>query len=300
MNSLHDELVHKLALSWEGVPDKPEETPETTLRALWFLAAGIPKSIDRTANLAQPSLNEQATMHLRQLVDQRIAGVPLGYLTKRQSFMGIEMLAGSEAMIARKETEILGNAALTILKTLVQERKFAKVLDLCTGSGNLALALASYEKNCQVIGADLSQEALDLAKRNAEYLGLAERVEFIQSDLFSSFESDQFLAHFDMITCNPPYISSAQVTKLPNEIIGFEPRLAFDGGAFGIGVLVRLIRSSPRFLKPNSWLCFEIGLGQHEGLRRAIDQTALYSAIQTHCDENGAVRAFIARTCSDK
>jgi release factor glutamine methyltransferase len=298
MDPLHDELLTRLSSSWQGLPDKPEENPENTLRALWLFAAGEPRAVQYTEKLDLPHLDEQGANHLRQLVDQRIAGVPLAHLTGRQSFMGIEMLAGPRAMIPRKETEIVGRAALAVLRRVIHEHGFARVLDLCTGSGNLALALASYEKRCQVIGADLSDEALDLAKHNAEYLGLADRAEFWKSDLYESFESDEFWNKFDVVVCNPPYISSAQVSKLPGEISGFEPRLAFDGGAFGVSVLMRLIRQSPRFLKPNSWLCFEIGLGQHEGLERVLERTACYSDIQTHTDEQGAVRALVARTCS--
>ena len=112
MNSLYDELLAKLSLSWQGLPDKPEENPENTLRALWLFAAGKPKAIQHIEDTVLPYLDDQATIRLRELVDQRISGVPLGYLINRQSFMGIEMLAGPEAMIPRKETEILGSAAL--------------------------------------------------------------------------------------------------------------------------------------------------------------------------------------------
>lgn len=300
MNSLYDELLTKLSSSWQGLSDKPEENPGNTLRALWLFAAGKPRAVQHTENVTLPPLVEQSKMLLKQLIDQRISGIPLAYLIRRQSFMGIEMLAGPEAMIARKETEIVGSAALAILKTVVQERGVAKVIDLCTGSGNLALALAFYEKNCQVIGADISEEALGLARRNAEYLGLADRVEFRQSDLFSSFEDSEFFEQFDLVVCNPPYISSTRITQMPPEISDFEPRLAFDGGPFGVNIMARLIQDAPRFLKLDSWLGFEVGLGQGGAMHRKLAMMASYSQIQEYKDNQGFTRALLAQTGSNR
>jgi release factor glutamine methyltransferase len=293
---LFDGLLAEVSASWLGLPDKPEENPENALRALWFAAAGLPKSVRQVADSKLPILDELGEAHLRDLIIRRARGVPLAYLTQRQSFMGIEMLAGPEAMIPRAETEIVGMAALEALRALVKERGEVQVIDVCTGSGNLALGLAFHEPKCKVIGADISSKAVALATRNAAHLRLSDRVQFRESDLFAGFGAEDFFGYFDLITCNPPYISSSSVEKMPREIVGFEPRPAFDGGPFGVTVVTRLIREARRFLKPDSWLCFEVGVGQGALMAQWLAKTPGYSQVRTCCDDRGEVRALLART----
>ena len=282
--------------SWQGLPDKPEETPETTLRALWFTAAGTPRSVVRASQAPLPPLSEAELERLRELVARRVAGLPLAHLTGRQQFMGIEMLVGSEALIPRKETEILGNAASKILASLIEERGSTTAIDLCTGSGNIVLALAYHEHRARFFASDLSSDAVALARRNAEHVGVDGRVEFRVGDLFEPFTNEEFIGQVDLITCNPPYISTKKVGEMPHEISEHEPSMAFDGGPFGIAILSRLVREAPRFLKPNSWLCFEVGLGQGEPLVSRLTKAGHFQEVKGVPDANGDVRALIART----
>ena len=171
----------------------------------------------------------------------------------------------------------------------------ARVIDLCTGCGNLALALAYHERNCQVFASDLSSEAIDLAQRNAAHLALQDRVTFWIGDLFAPFDDERFVGQVDMVVCNPPYISSQHVGEMPSEIYDYEPHLAFDGGPFGVSILVKLITEAPRYLKPGGWLCFEVGLGQGELIRRRLERNGAYGDIQTRCDMDGNPRALLAR-----
>ena len=289
-------LLAQISTSWQGLPDKPDESPEGTLRALWLLASGIPKSFEHALFTGLPLLSEIPNDRLEALVENRLTGMPLAHMTKRQCFMGIEMLAGPDALIARKETEIVTRAALEILGELVSERGQVTVIDLCTGSGNIALALAFHQPDCRVYGSDLAPEAVELSKRNAQYLDLVERVDFYTGDLFTPFNNGEFLGNVDLVTCNPPYIATANIEKMPYEISGFEPQLAFDGGSFGVAILMRLMREAPRFLKPNSWLCFEVGLGQGEALVLRLERSEDYQEVRTFHDEAGHVRALLART----
>lgn len=287
-------LLEKIALDWETLPDKPEETPELTLRALWHRAAGVPVSITEAREMQLPEITEESRQSLIELIAQRLAGQPLSYLTGRQTFMGISMLSNPSAMIPRHETEILGRAAVETALALTRERGSIRVVDLCTGSGNLALTLAKLVPQAKVIGLDLSPDAVNLAKQNAAHLNLTSRTDFLCGDLFSSIDTSEFWGTFDLITCNPPYISSTQVDHLPNEIRGYEPRLAFDGGPFGVRVLSRLIGESPRFLKPDSYLCFEVGLGQGPVLERMLLRGGVYDAIEFFHDEHGEIRVLKA------
>lgn len=287
-------LLAALKENWVPQPDKPEETPEVTLLALWFAAAGDPRGIARVHG-APPALDAAGEQHLRDLVRQRISGIPLAHLTGRQSFLGLELLAGPEALIPRRETEILVTGALARLREIVGVEGRALALDICTGAGNVALALAAGAPGATIVGSDLSTEAVALAGRNATRLGMDSRVSFRSGDLFAPFEEEPFLGGVDLITCNPPYISSAKVPLMSQEIAGHEPRLAFDGGPFGINILMRLMAQAPRFLKPAGWLGFEVGAGQSGGVLARLQRSAAFTDIEALEDSTGEVRAFLAR-----
>jgi release factor glutamine methyltransferase len=287
-------MLAELTERWIPQPDKPEETPDATIRALWFAAANDPRGIGRLEH-SLPELDAAGISRLRAMVDQRASGVPLAHLTGRQSFFGMELLAGPGALIPRLETHALVTGALERVREVVRTKGKALVVDLCTGAGNVALALAHSEPAVTVVGADLSEEAVELAGRNAHHLGLQDRVSFRQGDLYAPFEETRFLGSVDVITCNPPYISSAKVPLMSKEISEHEPSLAFDGGPFGVNILMRLIAQAPRFLTPGGSLCFEVGLGQGDGVRARIERSGLYADLQAVRDAKGDVRAIVVR-----
>lgn len=278
----------------ERMPDKPEETPKSTLHALWLLVQNEPHPVSRALQHKLRSLSDSEQTRLSALLDRRESGEPTAHIIGLQEFMGITMLAGPGAMIPRKETEILGALALKTLEQIGQNTDRPIVIDVCTGSGALALAVASNNKTAAVFGSDISQEAIDAAKKNAAYLGLDNRVQFQVGDLLSPFDNTDYLSKTHMIICNPPYISAAGVNKLPQEISQYEPRQAFDGGPFGIAVLSRLISEAPRFLEPGGALCFEVGLGQGPGMIRRATSTQSYSEIRSAEDKEGNIRVICA------
>lgn len=287
-----DELVQKVGSAVTFLPDKPEETAESTAKALWFAAAGQPCSVALAQMRPLPVLDHTNRLRLQDLVARRLAGIPLAHLTARQSFMGVELLAGPEALIPRKETEIVGRAALTKLHELTTSSEKVRIVDVCTGSGNLAVSLAVHEPLCEVWGVDLSADAVRLAERNAMLHQLSSRVFFCQGDLLEPVQSDAFFGSVDLMVCNPPYISSGKVVNLPTETGSHEPRLAFDGGNFGVTIISRLLKEAPKFLKPESWLYFEVGLGQGPYFIRSIGKMAEYRTLETFVDEQGNVRAI--------
>lgn len=279
----------------EFLPDKPEETLESTLRALWFAAAGDPRSAEAALNGDLPALDENGHASFLQLLNRRLEGIPLSHLTHRQRFMGLEMLAGPGALIPRKETELLASAAMDAATQVAREKAQPLVIDVCTGSGNVALAVAHYVGNARVYGADLSEEAVALARENANLLRMDSRVEFRCGDLLSPFESERFLGQVDVLTCNPPYINSAKVSSMPGEISQHEPRLAFDGGPLGIGILMKLTQQAPRFLRTSGWLAFEVGLGQGPALVKRLRANSQFTHVECREDEHGAIRTIVAR-----
>jgi len=284
----------RLVAGMHALPDKPEETPEATLRALWHLAAGRGLSAAAAGEHPLPDLGPEAVRRLDELLAQRLAGVPLAHLTGMQRFMGLELLCGKEALIPRKETELLGYAALEVLRTLSNARETPIVVDVCTGSGNLAIAMAHYERKARVLASDLSAEAVSLARRNAALLGLEERLEVRVGDLLAPFDTPEFHGGVDLLLCNPPYISSKKVDTMPAEISGHEPRLAFDGGPFGIRILHRLIHDAPRFVRAGGWLAFEVGLGQGPAVLRRLKLAGTFAQTRSVVDARGEVRAVLA------
>ncbi len=289
------DLLQEVQRFWTPLPDKPEETPEGLLAALWSTACGAPVSVDRAPKAALPALDEASAARLRELIERRKSGVPLAHLTERQTFLGLELLAGPDALIPRKETEILGRAALAKITCMARKRGPLVVIDVCTGSGNLALAYAYYEPQAQVLASDLSAEAVRLARRNREFMGLTARVDVRIGDLLEPFEDAAFLGRCDFLSCNPPYISAAKVKEMHPEIARHEPQAAFNGGAYGVSVLMKLVKNAPRYLRPGGWLGFEVGHGQGPGLARQLERNAAFVAVETYSDAAGEIRAILAK-----
>jgi release factor glutamine methyltransferase len=284
-----------LTSSVQFLADKPEETAQSTLAALWLTAAGTPCSVERAPSTPLPTLDEAASKRLKSLFHQRVDGVPLAHLTRRQHFMGLELLASEAALIPRRETELLGHAAQSKLEKILSQQETAVAIDVCTGSGNLAIALAAHAPRARVWAADLDASAVAFARTNAAHVGLSDRVAFFAGDLLAPFDNLDFHGKVDLLVCNPPYISSAKVETMSDEIIGHEPRLAFDGGPLGIRILQRLIADAPRMLRDGGYLALEVGAGQGRGIRRRLEHVGGFTGIEEVLDHTGQVRALVAR-----
>jgi release factor glutamine methyltransferase len=289
------ELFKKLTIDLESslqlLKDKPEETVETTLRALWHTASGMQVSAENAAGLPLPDLTGEQVAHLYKLIELRLKNKPLAHITGRQNFMGIELLSDNRALIPRKETEILGRKAIELVEKIANNKGNVKILDICCGSGNLGLAVAFNNNTCNVFSADLSQEAVNLTQDNIDFLKL-KHITVRQSDLLSGFESEEFYGTVDLIICNPPYIQSSKVRKMDMEIASYEPVMAFDGGMLGIKIIQKLIADAPKFLSNEGWLLFEVGLGQGPFIAQLCERTGFYKVIEQINDDNDNVRVI--------
>jgi release factor glutamine methyltransferase len=284
-------LLDRLRKDLEVLPDKPDETPETTFMCLWALAIGRALAVSQIAgeSFEPPSAAAQEKLH--ELIERRLTGTPLAHLTGRQDFMGLVLLSSPAALVPRRETELLGYAAAH--KVRASGLASPLVVDVCTGAGNLALGIANAERSARVFASDLSADAIELARANGRHIA-REDVTFRCGDLLKPFEEPSFLGNVDVLVCNPPYISSTRVTAMPREIAEHEPRLAFDGGPFGVNLLRRLIAEAPTYLKPGGWLLFEVGQGQGEQAAR-LAAARSFEAVESLRDAGGAVRAIAAR-----
>jgi len=292
---LFDNLKTALTGKLNLLGDKPEETIDSTLKALWLSASGFPKSVEEAVKLQMPALTEEQVIKLQGLIEQRLNNIPLAHITGRQSFMGIELLSDNRALIPRKETEILGRKALELSLNIAKEKQKVKILDVCCGAGNLGLALAYFNAGAVVSSSDLSQEAVDLTRDNILFLNLGERVQAQQGDLFSAFETETYYEKTDLVVCNPPYILSAKVQKLNAEISEHEPAMAFDGGMLGTKIILKLIGEAPKFLTKAGWLVFEIGVGQGPFIMQLCERSDHYDQVDSVSDDSGNIRAIFAR-----
>jgi release factor glutamine methyltransferase len=227
-------------------------------------------------------LGEGERAPLRDLVRRRGEGVPLQHLLGTVEFLGREFLCDKRALVPRPETELL------VELVLARWDGGGRAVDIGTGSGVIALSLASAHGGAEVCGVDLSAEALDLARANAEKLGLRDCVEFVQGDLLSGVEGT-----FDLIVSNPPYIASAEIPGLQREV-QHDPVMALDGGAGGLEIIGRLAAEAAAKLAPGGMLALEIGAGQAVGVCALLERNKLRD-IGVERDYHGVERFVFSR-----
>jgi release factor glutamine methyltransferase len=295
IQKLYDELKTEFGQQIHFLPDKPEETIDSTLKACWQFAAGNPMSAEQAVKHPLPQLDDVQVKVLYELLEQRTKNIPLAHLVGRQQFLGIEFLSDKRALIPRKETEKLGQKALELSHQIAKNKDMVQVMDICCGSGNLGLAVAYCNPKVKLCASDLSEDAVSLAKDNRDLLGLKERVQVESGDLFAPFDHEEYYGKINLIICNPPYISSAKVKKMEEEIAVHEPVLAFDGGMFGFKIIQILIEKAPEFLDENGWLLFEVGLGQGDFIMQLCERTNKYGKIESVVDDLGNIRVILAQ-----
>lgn len=209
-------------------------------------------------------LDKDELASFRALIQRRGAGEPTQYLTGHAEFYGRRYAVDRRVLIPRPETELLVEAALRG----VPRDAPARVLDLCTGSGCVAVSIAAERPQASVWATDLMPGALEVAKANAETLGVGGRVTIFQGDLFAPVPPD---ARFDVIVGNPPYVKSGELAGLQREVQQ-EPREALDGGADGLDVVRRLVPTALARLKPGGLLALELGEDQGAAVRTLLEQ----------------------------
>jgi release factor glutamine methyltransferase len=219
----------------------------------------------------------------RELHQRRRAGEPVAYLLGVREFYGRPFRVDSRVLIPRPDTEILVETALSRTR---DRSMYARVLDLCTGSGCVATTLACERPTSRVLGIDISADALCVARENALRLG-AVRTAFLRSDLFSAL--DPARARYELITANPPYIADAEIASLAVDIRAFEPRQALAGGPDGLDLVRRIVEQAPAFLAPGGLLALEVAAGQAPSVRELFE-TRGFSALELQRDYGGHER----------
>lgn len=224
----------------------------------------------------------------REFIRRRVDGWPVAYLLGEREFFLLPFEVTPAVLIPRPETETLVAEAVSLLKKLPAPA----VLDLCTGSGCIAVSLAHGAKTARVTATDVSPDALDVAGRNAARNGVADRVEFRAGDLFAALPPG---AAFDLVATNPPYVTQAELAGLQPEVRDHEPRLALDGGPDGLAFYRRIAAGVEAVLKPGGWLLAEIGATQNEAVTGLFAGRPELEVVKTLKDAAGLPRVVVAR-----
>lgn len=229
-------------------------------------------------------LNESLLKQYKQGIEKLKQNTPIQYITNTQEFMGLKFYVDENVLIPRFDTEILVEEIIEINKNTQN----LKVLDMCTGSGAIAISLQKLLNNSTVYAIDISQKALDVAKKNNE--ANKTKVNFIQSNMFENIGENEF----DIIVSNPPYIETKTIKQL-NDDVKKEPAIALDGGIDGLKFYKILAEQAHKFLKNNGILAMEIGYNQKESVEAILKETNHYKEIYCRKDLNGNDRLIVCR-----
>jgi release factor glutamine methyltransferase len=226
-------------------------------------------------------IGEEELARYRELVRRRAEGEPTAYLIGRREFYGRPFRVDPRVLVPRPETELLVEVALAALPA------GGRALDLCTGSGCVAISLALAGKEARVVATDVSEEALAVARENATALGAV--VDFATGDLWSAVHGPE---RFDVVASNPPYIPAKELAGLPREVRR-EPCIALDGGEDGLAVLRRIVEGAPARLRPGGTLCLEMHESHFEPLP-ALCRSAGFARVEARRDLAGLPRLVVA------
>jgi release factor glutamine methyltransferase len=275
-------------LSWTAsyLAEKGSEFPRLDAEVLLAHALGC-RRIELYTRHQEPAL-EGVRTRFRELINKRVEGCPVAYLVGRKEFFSLEFEVTPAVLIPRPDTECVVLECLRLAKGMSQPN----VLDLGTGSGNLAVAVAHHLKAAQVTAVDISADALVVAERNARKHSVSIRIAFLKGDLFEPVFQDE---RFDFIISNPPYIPTEEIAKLAAGVRDYEPHRGLDGGPDGFAVFDRIVDQARPFLKGGGYLILEIGAPQEAHARARIEQFSEYELGPTIRDGAGHPRVLQAK-----
>ena len=266
------------------------EDPSTAgLLARNLIAHVTGKSREQVIADGNMYVGDDVIQGVQDLVVRVSKGEPLAYILGEWEFYGLTLHVNSYVLIPRDDTCAVTDLAI---KQALFLNKDPRILDLCTGSGCVGLAIASRVKDARVTLADISKEALAVAKQNVVRNRMTGRVSCVQSDALGT--PSAFLGKFDLIVSNPPYITSQEMKELPISVSEYEPHLALHGGTDGLDFYRSIVKNYTAALKPGGFLCFEFGMGQGDAVCQILTENG-YTILERSRDYNDRERACIAQ-----
>ena len=264
------------------------EIEEPHLKARMLLENILEKSRQYIIANDEMNLNDEQENKYFCKIEKAIQHIPIEYLINKKEFMGIDFYVDENVLIPRQDIERENNN--TQIFGDKKDTKELKVLDMCTGSGSIAISIAKYVKESIIDAVDISKKALDIVQKNAKNNGVIECVNVIESNLFENLEDKKY----NIIVSNPPYIRKNIINTLDKQVQN-EPLIALDGGDDGLDFYKRIISEAPKHLKQHGYLCFEIGYDQKEDVQDLLKCENRYIDIYSKKDLYGNDRIVIAK-----
>ena len=258
------------------------ETPRLDAEVLLAFARKCPR-IRLYTDYDQPLTNQQRSV-MRDLVRRRANAEPVAYLVGHREFFSLDFLVEPGVFIPRPETETL------VIKTLdrIAGLSASRVLDLCTGSGCVAITVAVREPRARVTAIERNEIPLRVSRKNAERHQTGDRVQILSGDLFSALPAE--CPPFDVIVSNPPYVTTAEIATLPPEVQAHEPHAALDGGADGLDVIRHILETAPAYLKPGGWVLLEMDPSQIQPVLELAAHSGIWEPREVYEDLHGRQR----------
>ena len=266
-----------------------EDVQSASLTARNLLCFVTGKTQEQILSDREMYASEAVCLAMENVVNRTLAGEPLAYIIGEWEFYGLKLHVTPDVLIPRDDTCAVTSLAINQALFLKED---PRVLDLCTGSGCIGLAIASRVKDARVTLADISKDALAVAKKNVSLNHLTSRVSCVQADALG--KPAPFLGKFDMIVSNPPYITSSEMLELPTSVKDYEPHLALHGGDDGLVFYRSIINNYTEALKPGGFLCFEFGMRQGDDVCRLLENKG-YTILERSSDYNNRERACLAQ-----
>ena len=286
-----DWTIQKL-LNWvtEYLTSKNIDLPRLSAELLLSYVLGL-KRIELYTQFDRPVTGQQLDL-LHGLVKQASQKEPIPYIVGKTEYYSLELNVTDDCMIPRPETELLVERAIEFLRSRTGKQF---VCDLCTGSGCIAVAIAQNYPDCQIIATDICDAALSVAAKNVEKHRLKKRIGLLCGDLFDPIMPQLDVEKFDLIVCNPPYISAAEFERLDKNVKDYEPKLALFAGDDGLDIYRRIVERVKQFLKPDAALMLEIGYNQGQAVKQLLEQAGCFGEITIEKDFHGNARIVIAK-----
>ena len=269
---------------------KQENIQDAGIKARMLLQHILNQTRQEIIINSEKIVNQNQIDEYEKSINKIINGLPIQYITHNQQFMGLEFYVDENVLIPQPDTEVLVEQTIKIINQLSKNGKKVEVLDLCTGSGAIAISLAKYIENSEITAVDISKKALEIARTNAKNNDVENQITFVESDLFKNLKEDKY----DVIVSNPPYIKREVIKKL-NKDVQKEPIIALDGGYDGLDFYRKIINESEKYLKFNGYLCFEIGYDQKEDVIGIIKNKERYINTYSKKDLYGNDRIIITK-----
>jgi release factor glutamine methyltransferase len=288
-NTIRNSLKSAIAVLKKSEIEFPE------INAITLLAYVL--SCEKTVLYTKPDdiVDEADFTRYNELIDRRASHVPLQYITQQVEFMSLNFIVDERVLIPRPETEILVETVIKKTDNKLHHDRRITIIDIGTGSGNIAISLAKNISNIRIYAGDISLRALAVANENVQKHDVTDKIHLLHGNVFDAFNIDVKNEQVDFVVSNPPYVSKSESKNLEPELIDHEPLLALIGGEDGLCIYKQIIKDAAGWIKPGGYLIIEIGETQAGSIIKLMQNELYYDEIEIINDLQGKERIISAK-----